>query len=126
MGDGVTGLRRGILAYRGRLVAERTQLDSQIAAIERALAALGSTLPKTPTATARGRRGAGPRKGSLKGYIERVLRARRGAIAVKDITTRVLRAGYKSKNKALAKSVGIALTQMPNVAKVARGTFRLG
>jgi len=45
-------------------------------------------------------------------------------MAVKDITKGVVRSGYKTKNKTLAKSVGIALTEMPTVEKVGRGQFR--
>jgi hypothetical protein len=46
-------------------------------------------------------------------------------MAVKDITEGVRRGGYETRNKTLAKSVGIALTQMPEVDKVGRGLFRL-
>ena len=37
----------------------------------------------------------------------------------------VTRAGYKSKNKTLAKSIGIALSVMSTVEKVGRGQFKL-
>ncbi len=45
-------------------------------------------------------------------------------MTVKDVTTAVRKAGYKSKNKTLDKSVGVALSEMPGVKKVGRGTFR--
>ncbi len=48
-----------------------------------------------------------------------------GEMQVRDITARVLRAGYKSRNKTLDKSVGIALAHMPTVRKIGRGVFRL-
>jgi hypothetical protein len=65
------------------------------------------------------------RPGSLKDFIVRVLSAASGPMSVKDIAAGVLEAGYKSKNRTLAKSVGIALAQMPEVARVRRGVFRL-
>ena len=46
-------------------------------------------------------------------------------MAVKDITAAVLKAGYPSKSKTLAHSVGVALREMPGVVKVGRGQFRL-
>ena len=66
----------------------------------------------------------GPRPGSLKSVITTVLTGK-GIMAVKDITAGVLKAGYKTRNKTLAKSVGIALAEMKNVAKIGRGRFRL-
>ena len=68
--------------------------------------------------------GRGPRPGSLKAYVLDVLRGR-GVTAVKDITAAVLAHGYKTKNKTLAKSVGISLAQMPEAQKVGRGMFRM-
>ncbi len=41
-----------------------------------------------------------------------------------QITAAVLKAGYSTKNKALAKSVGVALREMLGVKKVGRGTLR--
>jgi hypothetical protein len=69
-----------------------------------------------------GRRGA--RQGSLKDFIGRVLSGH-GVMSVKEITAGVRKAGYKTRNKTLSKSVGIALAQMPGVEKVDRGQFRL-
>ena len=109
------------------LAAQRAVLDAQISAIEQALATMGGTFmaraqvrPVVAGAT-RGRR----RSGSLKEYIGRVLSAKSGPMAVKDITAAVMKAGYPTRNKTLAKSVGIALTQMPEVRKVGRGPFRM-
>jgi uncharacterized C2H2 Zn-finger protein len=112
-------------AYRGTLAAQRSELDTQIAAVEQALSALGATgRARARRATRRGRV-AGMRKGSLKDYVGRVLQAHGRPMAVKDVTTAVQRAGFKTRNKTLAKSIGIALSQMPNVKKVSRGVFRL-
>ena len=114
-------------AYRRTLSAQREDLDQQIQKIDGALEAMGigavrvgTRGPGRPARAAAG----GSRPGSLKSQIERVLSGG-NIMAVKDITTGVLKAGYKTRNKTLAKSVGIALAEMPNVAKVARGRFRL-
>ncbi|MCA9242977.1 MAG: hypothetical protein KDA32_03405 [Phycisphaerales bacterium] len=120
---------------RAALIAERRQVDQAIQAIESAISALGIGAPRgwtsaarpaaaTPSAPARGRRKASFRRGSVKEYITRALSSGR-AMAVKDLTKAVQRMGYKSKNKTLAKSVGLACAQMPNIAKVGRGQFRL-
>ena len=46
-------------------------------------------------------------------------------MGVKDVTAAIRKAGYKSKNKTLDNSVGVALADMPNVLKVGRGQYRL-
>jgi hypothetical protein len=110
------------------LAAERDDIDKRIAALDTALSAMGTAAPSKRAATRRRRpKAAGTvgRAGSLKTYLTKVLRSGGGTMAVKDVTSRVLRAGYKTRNKTLAKSVGIALKQMPNVRKVGRGRFRL-
>ncbi len=112
---------------RGQLISQRDLLDARIQAVDSALAAMGAALPRGPVAAGprRGRPGGrGPRPGSLKSVITTVLTGK-GIMAVKDITAGVLKAGYKTRNKTLAKSVGIALAEMKNVAKIGRGRFRL-
>jgi hypothetical protein len=117
------GAVAGLNAYRQRLAGDRAALEGKISAIDNALSAMGGVAVSGPAG--RGRRGVGRvRAGSLKEYVGRVLTGR-GVMAVKDITTGVLKAGYKTKNKTLSKSVGIALTQMPGVSKVGRGRFKL-
>lgn len=123
-----SGVAQHINAALSELYAQRSSLDTQIQALERTLGELGSAAavkrgPGRPVGSGRGRRG--PRAGSLKEYIENVLSASGSEMAVKDIAAGVVSSGYKSKNKTLAKSVGIALTQMSNVQKVGRGTFKL-
>lgn len=125
--DSVRGAMSGLAACQKRLLAERAALDAKLSAVEQALRALGAGA--TPTAGVR-RRGAatgegGFRAGSLKEYIAKVLTGR-GVMSVKDITQEVLNAGYQTRNRTLAKSVGIALTQMKGVRKVGRGRFKLG
>lgn len=127
------GVAQHISAALNELYAQRASVDGQIAALERTLSELGAFTPArrgpgrppgsgSTASSGRGRRG--PRAGSLKEYIENVMSGK-GVMGVKDITEAVVSTGYKSKNKTLGKSVGIALVQMPNVKKVARGQFQL-
>lgn len=116
-------------ALLGSLHAQRDALDHQIGAIENALAAFaGAAAPRSGRVGRPKKNGGGGsgqyRSGSLKDYVESVL-ASGAVMAVKDIADAVLAAGFKTKNQTLAKSVGIALTQMPNVEKVGRGKFQL-
>jgi hypothetical protein len=124
------GVAQHLNAALSELYAQRSSLDAQIESIERTLGEVGAAVPAAPARRAaatpgpgRGRRG--PRSGSLKEHIANVLSAAGGVMSVKDITDAVIASGYKSKNKTLGKSVGIALTQMPNVKKVSRGKFGL-
>jgi hypothetical protein len=124
-GVGVAGVIGHLQAFRDELAAQRSQVDVQLVAVEGALAAI-STSPHPVTARSAGRaRGGGARRGSLREYIERVLRGRSRPISVKGVTAAVLKAGYRSKNKTLDKSVGVALAEMRQVVKVARGQYRL-
>jgi hypothetical protein len=112
-------------AYRDGLGDRRSQFDTQIAAVEGALAALRANMYPVVTRARRTHRAAGHRQGSLREFIERVLRARRGVMSVQDVTTAVRKAGYQTKNKKLDKKVQIALANLPNVIRVARGQYRL-
>jgi|GEM_PF-7062179 len=121
--------KRPVFSVEAALAAARDQLVVQRSAIERKISAIEMVMSdaKAPIAapTGRGRGRHGPRAGSLKEYIGRVLSARGDVMGVGEIATSVVRTGYKTKNKTLAKSVGIALTQMSNVERVARGKFRI-
>lgn len=127
---GAIGSIRQALAH---LENDRAQLDRQIDALRTALRELGQAAPALAAAPrvaaapvgGGGGRGRRPRAGSLKEFIQGVLTQAGGVMAVRDITDGVLAAGYQSKNQTLAKSVGIALTEMPGVIKVGRGQFRL-
>ncbi len=126
--DDISAVVRSLQGYHAQLLDRRAQLEEQISAVESALRAVGAAAGGRPTA--RVGRGPGrppggaPRPGSLKDYILRVLSSG-GVMAVKDIAAAVVKAGYQSKNKTLAKSVGIALRQLKEVRKVGRGRFRL-
>lgn len=115
-----------VRAWRNELAGQQAQLGVQIAALDQLLATFGASAPRTAVAArpVGGKRRGGLREGSLKSYIDRVLRASAKPMRVVQITAAVLKAGYKTKNKALAKSVGVALREMPGMKQVGRGTFR--
>lgn len=121
-GSGAGGAQGRMLSaaqsYRTQLVAELAAIDGRLAALDSALGGRSGMSDRTLT-------GRDVRAGSLKDYIKKVLSGH-GPMAVKGITEAVVSQGYKSKNKTLAKSVGIALTGMVGVQKVGRGWFQLG
>ncbi len=122
VGSGPAGVIASVRAYRDLLADQRSEIDNRIQAIGAALAAMGSGAAK-PVVTRR-KSGKGPRAGSLKDYIARVLRGLVRGKSVKDISAAVLRAGYKSNDKKFDHSVGKALADM-NVTRVGRGVYRL-
>jgi hypothetical protein len=122
---GPAGVVSQLRAYCEHLVAQRANIDAQLAAVDGALAALGGTARLITKRVTGWSRGAGPRPGSLRDCILRVLRAQRRPMRVMDITAAVRSAGYKSANKMLDKSVGNALGTMRQVVKVGRGEYRL-
>lgn len=135
----LSGAMASLTSLRGNLVAERDALERRIAALNNAIAAFGGSAAGGRSAgpaagggagggggRGRGRR-SGPRRGSLKEYILNSMKSGQPAY-VKDITNSVVKSGYKSKNKTLAKSVGIALAEMVrsgHVVKEGRGQFRV-
>lgn len=92
---------------------------SAVGAKPRAILHLGAPPAAKPIATA------APRGGSLKDYVTRVLTAAGKPMEVKTIADQVVKNGFKSKNKTLAKSVGIILAGMKNAARVRRGVFQI-
>jgi hypothetical protein len=127
LGGGVGSAVTSLQALYAELLAQRAGLDGQIAAVAGALRAIGTTVAAPQAAAFRAAKGGGGgwRTGSLKDHIARVLRGG-GVMAVKDITSGVLKTGYKTNNKTLSKSVGIALTEMKGVTKLGRGQFKIG
>jgi hypothetical protein len=116
-------------AYQSNLLQQRESIDRQLVTVRAALETMGQPAPalavRAPAASrgpGRGRRG--PREGSLKTFILRVMKGG-GVMAVKDITDAVRKAGYPTSNKTLAKSVGAALTSTAGVSRVGRGKFRM-
>ena len=122
--SGIAAVVGGIQRYCAELAAQCSALGSRIAVVNQALAFLGAGVPARKVTFGAGRRRARYRSGSLKAHIHQVLRTHGSTMAVKDVTAAVRKAGYRSKNKTLAKSVGVALSEMPGVKKVGRGTFR--
>ncbi|TWT42166.1 hypothetical protein RAS1_32960 [Phycisphaerae bacterium RAS1] len=124
-------MTRDIQATRNGLAQQQARVSAQIAALDQFLATLGVGSPAAARRTAgRARRrggaaggGGGAREGSLKAYISQVLTAARRPMRVAEIATAVLDAGFETRNKTLAKSVGNMLVDMRNVRKVDRGIF---
>ena len=122
-GSDLGGALASLKTYRDQLSDQRTEIDNQMQAIDAALAALGAVTARS--VVVRRRRGKGPRAGSLKEYIARVLRGLARGKSVKDIAAAVKKAGYKSKSKTLDHAVSKALADMKNVTKAGRGVYRL-
>ena len=123
--SGASAAVHALQSHCASLVASRAQLDAEIQAVEEALRVMGGARTAAAPRGGAGRGGRrGPRAGSLKEYIARVLKGR-GVMAVKDITEAVRAAGYPTRNQTLAKSVGITLTKMPQIRRVKRGHFSL-
>jgi len=136
--------------WRDELAAQQSQIQQQVDALDRLLAACGSGSAGSARggmragrpAGRKGRRGAvaqaprmapsartrsadeDARRGSLRWHIARVVRAAGRPLRVAEVTSAVLRGGYRSRNQTLAKSVGITLAGMPSVEKVGHGTYR--
>ncbi len=121
---GATAALTSLRHFHAELAAQKRRVDAQIEAVENAIRAMTGVAPAVGRGPALGGGGRGPRAGSLKEYITRCL-AGKGPMAVKDITAAVRGAGYPTKNKTLAKSVGNALADMRNIVKVGRGQFKL-
>lgn len=137
--EGSTRLLVEMESYHGDLLLQRTSLDGQIDAVARAMEAMGSTTPaRAPrkaisagrTSVGRGRvaakleSGKGPRRGSLRDYITRVLRQNKKGLSPREIGTRVIKAGFKSKAKDITKAVSNTLPKVKSIKKVGFGVYR--
>jgi hypothetical protein len=123
--DVMAGILRELSARRAELTAQRATLESRAMALDRAITALGGAVAGAKVHH-RGNRRRAIHEGSLPAYIRRVLHAHRKPMTIKEVTAAVLKAGLKSRNKELPKTVGKYLAKLPGVTKVARGVFRLG
>jgi hypothetical protein len=126
---GPAQLLHGVRVWRDALAAQQTQLASQVEALDQLLATLGGTVPKPRGQRAlKGRRTGGGRErarpGSLRSFVAQVLRAARKPLRRTEIAAAVLKAGYKTRNKTLGKSVGVMLRNMAGVKKMGRGVYR--
>lgn len=115
-------------AYHGALMAEHTSLQARMDALTNAMATLGTVTPAGPKrkTTKRGRpAGSGVRPGSLKDHIVRVMRQTTRPMGPRDISNKVLKAGFKTKAKDISKAVSNKLPELKNVKKVGFGLYRL-
>ncbi len=123
---GAAGLIRELQVRQRQLSGQQAALEAQITAIDNAIQALGGAAKAKPAG--KGRRGStrrgGPRPGSLKDYILRVLRGKVRPMSPAKIAARVKKAGYKTKTKNLPNMVSNALGQIRGVKKVGRGLYR--
>ena len=136
---GATRLVGEMQAYHSELAARRAAVDQEIAAIENAMAAMGGASRRAPRAQAKRRvarpkaarraarptGGRGVRAGSLKAYIDDVLRKSGKPMSPKDIATAVMRAGYKTKAQNLVRAVSNALTDVKGIKRVGHGQYRM-
>ena len=127
-GDGPARVLREMQAYHGALMAEHTSLQARMDALTNAMATLGTVTPAGPKrkTTKRGRpAGSGVRPGSLKDHIVRVMRQTTRPMGPRDISNKVLKAGFKTKAKDISKAVSNKLPELKNVKKVGFGLYRL-
>lgn len=120
---------REMKAYHADLAAMRSSLNAQIDAIEVAMEAMTGIRAKAAPqrqrrAPARGR-GRSGRAGSLKDSVVNVLRKHRTPMSPRDLSSAVVRAGYKTKAKDLTKAISNILPQLKMVKKVGRGMYRV-
>ena len=122
-------LIRAMRAHHAELLAQRLSLETQMNALTGAMEILGAATPRGVTRSAGKKRGrpvgAVGRKGSLKSYIVRVLRQRSTPMSLKDIGTRVKKAGFKTKAKDLTGAVSNTIPGLKSVKRVGRGKYRL-
>jgi hypothetical protein len=115
-------------AHHEALVAQRSAMDAQIECIGRAIEAMGTAAPARAAKrmVKRGRpAGKGMRAGSLKDFIMRVLRQQGKPMSPREIGTKVVSAGFKTKARDLTKAVSNTLPQVANVKKVGFGLYQI-
>ncbi len=130
-GDTSTRLVSDMRAYHSDLLAQRSSLEDRIDALTRAMDALGTAVPVT-TGRRTGRKkkrgrpaGSGVRAGSLNDHVVRVLRQTTKPMSPREISDKVVRAGFKSQAKDVTKAVSNKLAELRNVKKVGFGLYRL-
>jgi hypothetical protein len=135
-GSGLGQFMTGLRDYVQDLVSQRIDLEKQIERVNRAMS---SFLPRTTVRIVR-QSAAAPRRasttvrvasggqgGSLKDFAVKVLRKSGQPMRLRDIERGVRQAGFKTKNKTLDTSLGIALSELKKkgmVRKVARGVYQ--
>ena len=127
LGSDARQLITSMKSYHQGLVRHRTALDTEISAVAQAIEALGAPSPGAPARRRRARRRPLRRGNSLKEFIGKVLAASAKPMTVKDLGSRVVKAGYKTKSKNLGNQISMALAQMrkvKQVKKVSRGMYK--
>ncbi len=126
-GDGPARVLHEMQAYHSALMAEHTSLQARMDALTNAMATLGTVTPAGPKrkTNKRGRPvGSGVRPGSLKDHIVRVMRQTTKPLGPRDISKKVLKAGFKTKAKDISKAVSNKLPELKNIKKVGFGLYR--
>lgn len=126
--NGAARLLDEMQSYLGDLAARQVAIQAEIEAVTSAMNAMGGSGSAVAPSAAprRGRpKGSGGRAGSLKDYIQRVLRQSPQALSPRDIATAVKKSGYKTKAKDLTKAVSNMLPTMKNVKRVGFGSYRM-
>ena len=116
-------------AHQSDLLAQRRSLTAQMDALAQAIAAIDGATP-TGVARSSGKKRGRPAKavgraGSLKSYIDKVLRESSKPMSLKDIGKQVRKSGYKSKAKDLTNAVSNALPGLKKVKRVGYGTYQI-
>ncbi|UCE58955.1 MAG: C2H2-type zinc finger protein [Phycisphaerales bacterium] len=127
---GVERLVGEMQTYLADVSAQRAALDAEVAAVTAAMKAIGAAVPRGRMVGAapkkRGRpAGRGPRPGSLKSYITKVLGQRATSMSPNEIAVAVRKAGYQSDAKDLTKAVSNTLPDLKGVKKVGFGQYRV-
>ena len=130
-GDVSTRLVSDMRTYHSDLLVQRSSLEARIDALTRAMDALGTAAPVTSGRRTAGKKkrgrppGSGIRAGSLKDHVVRVLRQTTKPMSPREISHKVVRAGFKSQAKDVTKAVSNKLAELQNVKKVGFGLYRL-
>ena len=137
VGEAATRLMAEMQAYHSELLGQRATLDGELAGLATAMNVMGGTVKgAAPKKTRRprraspaARRGRTPgrriREGSLTDYVVKVLRQTAKPMSPGDISNEVVKAGYRSAAKDLAKAVSNTLAKVKQVKRVERGMYRL-
>jgi hypothetical protein len=122
-------------AYHDDLTAKCSQMQVEMDALSSAIESISGVALAAPTRSSVVRRvtkggvtrGPRPAGGSLKEVITKVLGSAQNPLRLTEISTGVVRAGYKTKSKNLSNQVSMALADMAKkrkVKKVSRGLYR--
>lgn len=155
MGDDDSRILNEMQSYRDSLLLQRSQIEQRLDVLQNAMTAMGSGSiagysgrgPSRGSVSGGKRRGRPPgsknrprnsksgggapgkgrrgRPGSLRQMIVQVLRQRSQPHSPQEITSAVMKAGYKTKSDNLTKSVSNTLPQLAEVRKVGRGLYQI-